>query len=130
MIVMTQEQARHLEACGPCRRLHREWLELFRRDEDEPPGPAVAVRDRSGEWEEGRPLNVTGKAPPDKPPRGGGGEPPPQHRCPGCGGWKPTHYATCFPCSGLVKCESCGENYHDSQYDECYECHTGEEYEE
>ena len=93
--------ADHLVVCAPCRDQVAEFIRLFAHAAEYQPPSVVA-------W---KAAHVKGKGP------------NPASACPGCGGRKKPEYDTCFACSGMELCDSCGENYYQSgQYTECYAC--------
>ena len=114
------ETAEHLAACRTCRELDELCQELFGQPEAMPPPQGKIENWKKPEEEPATGEGSKGK----KSPR----PLPPANTCPGCRGWKQEKYDTCFKCSGMVLCESCGENYHSEEYDECYTCHMGDEY--
>ena len=108
----------HLESCRTCRELDELWNQLFG---EKAPAPRIPVQEP--EWKRA-PAHGTAARPPGVNKRGRALAP--QNTCPGCGHWKNAKYETCFGCSGMTLCASCGVNYHSEEYDECYQCHQGE----
>ena len=122
----------HLDDCAACREVDELWNELAGKEvqpggQDGPrtisnadlaagmkAGAAGAQEAAGSGTLLGKRTEITRK--------GSGGELPEANRCTQCGKWKRPQYETCFDCSGLVLCGNCGENYHDAQYEVCYNC--------
>lgn len=117
----TDEMAEHLAVCRTCRELDDLYQELFGQPEASPLPQGSMENWKTAEEERTTGEKSKGKKGPRALPQA--------NTCPACGGWKKAQYPTCFKCSGMMLCESCGENYHSEEYDECYDCHVEDEWE-